>query len=89
MTIHHTICRQSPSCGVAPGGHELTLSLNTDYDDKTGVVQGEQALSRADEDVAFLRLPLRFRLIRPGECSRLAAEAGCIVQSVRAGFCGD
>jgi len=65
---------------------EVTLSLETEYDDTTGVVQGEEALSFANDDVPFLRLPLRFRLIRPEAFSRLADEAGFIVKSVRADF---
>jgi len=64
----------------------VTLSLETEYDDTTGVVQGEEALSFANDDVPFLRLPLRFRLIRPEAFSRLADEAGFIVKSVRADF---
>jgi methyltransferase family protein len=65
---------------------EVTLSLETEYDDNTGVVQGEEALSFAKEDVPFLRLPLRFRLIHPDAFSRLADEAGFSVESVRGDF---
>jgi SAM-dependent methyltransferase len=65
---------------------ELMLSLETEYDDKTGVVEGEEALAFANEDVPFLRLPLKFRLIRPDVFARLADEAGLIVESVRADF---
>jgi SAM-dependent methyltransferase len=65
---------------------EVTLSLETEYDDTTGVVQGEEALSFAKEDVPFLRLPLRFRLIQPDAFTRLAHEAGFTVESVRADF---
>jgi SAM-dependent methyltransferase len=65
---------------------ELTLSLETTYDDQTGIVHGEEALSFADEDAPFLRLPLLFRLIRPDEFVRLAGEAGFVVESVHADF---
>jgi SAM-dependent methyltransferase len=70
-----------------PGsGRELTLSLETEYDESSGVVQGEETLASANEDAPFLRLPLRFRLIRPEVFSDLADEAGFIVESVRADF---
>jgi SAM-dependent methyltransferase len=65
---------------------ELLLSLNTTYDDRTGVVQGEEVLSFADEQAPFLRLPLRFRLIRPDAFEHLANAAGLTVESVQVDF---
>lgn len=65
---------------------ELTLSLETTYHDETGIVHGEEVLSFADEDAPFLRLPLQFHLIRPGEFTRLANDAGFIIESVRGDF---
>lgn len=64
----------------------VTLSMQTTYDDETGIVSGEEVLSLADEAVPFLRLPLRFRLIRSDEFTRLAAGAGLAIESVHADF---
>jgi SAM-dependent methyltransferase len=70
-----------------PESHRgLTLSLETTCDEETGVVQGEEALSFDNDDEPFLRLPVRFRLIRPDAFTRLAHDAGFIVESVRADY---
>ena len=66
---------------------ELTLSLETTYDERTEVVHGEEVVSLAgQEDSPILRLPMRFRLIRPDAFARLADEAGLAVESVQADF---
>ena len=82
--------------GVGPGkggrwrfedpesGRELTLSVETACDETTGIVRGEETIAFADEDVPFLRLPLRFRLIRPDEFRSSRARYG-VRRRVRAG----
>lgn len=69
-------------------GRQVTLSLETEYDSRTDIMQGSESFSYVGESVPFLHVPLRFRLVRADAFRQLAEDAHFVVESVRAGFTG-
>jgi hypothetical protein len=69
-------------------GRQVTLSLETEYDDQAGIVHGLESFTHVGDAVPFLEVPLRFRLVRADAFRQLAEDARFEVESVRAGFTG-
>jgi hypothetical protein len=67
-------------------GRQVTMSLETEYDSQTDIMQGSESFSYVGESVPFLHVPLRFRLVRADAFRQIAEDAGFVVESVGADF---
>jgi len=65
---------------------QIAVSLETEYDGKTGIVRGLEAFTYVGDAAPFLEVPLRFRLVKPDAFRQIAEDAGFVIESVGADF---